>query len=47
MLYNKVLGRDSDSGGKEYWQGRLNNGESLRQITEGLLNSDEYKNQPA
>lgn len=42
-LYNGLLGRHSEEDGLKYWTDKLMNGETVQEMLEGFLNSDEYK----
>lgn len=42
-LYNGLLDRHSEEDGLNYWMNKLMNGESVQEMLEGFLNSDEYK----
>ncbi|MRW86778.1 DUF4214 domain-containing protein [Pseudoduganella sp. FT26W] len=42
-LYRTLLGREPDAAGLALWVNSANNGASMTQITNGFLNSDEYK----
>ena len=42
-LYNGLLGRHSEEDGLHYWMNKLMNGETVQEMLEGFLNSDEYK----
>lgn len=42
-LYKTDLGRDSDPGGMAFFQGLLNDGNSIGTVQQDILNSDEYK----
>ncbi|MCL2078766.1 MAG: DUF4214 domain-containing protein [Oscillospiraceae bacterium] len=42
VLYEMLLGRASDPGGKAHWVGRLNSGESRETIFAGFVNSVEF-----
>jgi hypothetical protein len=44
LVYNNVLGRAADPGGKAFWQGQLDGGLKTRgQVMLGFSESDEYK----
>jgi hypothetical protein len=44
LVYNNVLGRAADAGGKAFWQGQLDGGTMSRgQVMLGFSESDEYK----
>ena len=44
-LYDKVLGREADQGGKDYWMGQImNNGKTGADIAKGFLYSPEFLN---
>lgn len=42
-LYNGLPGRHSEEDGLHYWMNKLMNGETVQEMLEGFLNSDEYK----
>lgn len=42
-LYNGLLDRQSDQDGLDFWLDKLMNGETVQEMLEGFLNSDEYK----
>lgn len=42
-LYNGLLDRQSDQDGLDFWMNKLMNGETVQDMLEGFLNSDEYK----
>ena len=44
MLYNTILGRASDAGGKAYWQSYLDQGLSRKYVFAGVVNSTEFAN---
>jgi len=44
MLYNTILGRTSDAGGKAYWQSYLDQGLSRKYVFAGVVNSTEFGN---
>jgi hypothetical protein len=43
-LYLELLGRKPDSGGFKYWQGLLDSGKSVGEIRQGIIDSEEFKN---
>ena len=44
MLYNTILGRTSDAGGKAHWQSYLDQGLSRKYVFAGVVNSTEFGN---
>ena len=44
ILYTTLMGRQADTGGKEYWQGYLDNGSARSGVLRAFLNSVEFGN---
>jgi len=44
VLYNAILGRNSDASGKAYWVNQLRNGTSRESVFAGFVNSQEFGN---
>lgn len=42
-LYRNLLGREGEAAGVEHWNSLYNSGTSIETITQGFLNSDEYR----
>ena len=41
-IYKAMLDRDPDSGGWDYWEGRLNSGSNPTEVIAGFINSKEF-----
>jgi hypothetical protein len=42
-LYRSILGREAEEEGKNYWLGRIGNGDAMQTIVNDFIGSDEFR----